>query len=56
MADAKEICVEAAAVAVLSESDGFFTLKEEQKTSLATFPGGQIVFAFLLTGFDKNFV
>lgn len=38
IAGAKETCVNAPVVAVLSELDGVFALKEEQRTALKPFP------------------
>lgn len=40
--------------AVLSEMDGIFTIKDNQKKILKAFLGGQHVFALLTTGFGKS--
>lgn len=51
---AKEITVDAAFRAVLSELDGVLTLKEQKKTAPKTFLCGRRVFTLLLTGFGKS--
>lgn len=48
--------VDAAVAAVLSELDGVFTFKEEQRTALKAPLVGRDVFALLLTGFGRSLV
>lgn len=55
MAAAKDVMMDAAIGTDLSEVDGIFTLKEEQKSALKAFLGGQWSFALLMTGF-KSYV
>lgn len=51
LAAAKEISMDAAAGAFLSEQDDIFTLKDEQRTALK-----EHGFTLLLTGFSKSSV
>lgn len=44
MAAAPEISVDVALAVVISEPDGIFTLKKENKTALEAFLGGRHVF------------
>lgn len=55
MAAAKDVLMDAAIGADLSEVDGIFTLKEEQKSAPKAFLGGQRSFALFMTGF-KSYV
>lgn len=52
-AAAKEIRVEAAEVAVLSQPDGIFSLKEERRRALKDFLRKDI-FVLLTAGFGKS--
>lgn len=40
----------------LSELDGIFTFKGDQRTALKAFPGGKDVFTLIQAGFKKGFV
>lgn len=51
-----KISLDAAAVAVLLEPDGIFTLKEEQRAPLEASHSGKVVFALLPTVFGESFV
>lgn len=53
MAATKEIRVDAAVAAVLSELDGLFTFKEQHKTGQKALLGGQHCLALLQTGFGN---
>lgn len=55
-AAARNISADAGVAAVLSEMDGFFTLKEEKRTTLKLLLHGKDVFASFLTGSGKNLV
>lgn len=56
-ADAKEMSVDAALVADLSEMDGTFLLKEEQRMTVKAFFSLDNMFSLkLLTSFCKSFV
>lgn len=52
----KEISVDTAVAVVLSELDGIFALKDEQRTAQKAFLGGEGVFSLRLTGFGKSLV
>lgn len=53
----KEISLNAAAAAVLSEQDCIFTLKEEKRKIFKVFLGGKEVYVlWLATGFGENLV
>lgn len=56
MTATKEISGDAGMAAVLSEVDGVFTLKEEQRATLKAFLGGKDIFALLHTSFDRSSV
>lgn len=56
LAAAKAITVDAAIVAVHSELDGIFALREEQRSALGTFLDANNVFALLLTGSGNSFL
>lgn len=53
---ANEISVDAAVTAVLSELDGIFTLKEEQRMTLKAFFSEKDILSLLPTGFSKSLV
>lgn len=54
MAAANEISTDAAVMAVLSELDGIYTLKDEQKWLRKLFLFFQHDFSLLLTGIGKS--
>lgn len=56
LATTKQISLDAATAAVLSEPDGMFVWKEGQKTPRKVFLHGKDVFALLLTGSSKSLV
>lgn len=56
MAAAKQISVEAALAAVLSELDGILALRDKQRTARRVLLGEQYVFALALIGFGKSLV
>lgn len=53
---AKEINVDAATAAVLSEPDSIFPFEEEQRTTLKPFLGGEDVLSLLPTGIGRSLV
>lgn len=54
LAAVKEISMNAAVAAVLSEADDIFTLEEAGRTALKAFLSRQRVFTLLSAGFGKN--
>lgn len=56
MAAAKQITVEAAIEAVLSELDGILALRDKQGMALRVLLGEQDVFTLVLIGFGKGAV
>lgn len=54
MAAAKEVGVDAAIAAVLSQLGNIYSFKEEQKMELQAFLDGEDVFLLLLAGFGKR--
>lgn len=56
LADVKGISLDAAVVALLSEPDSIFAIKEEQRKVLMGFSGGKDVFALFLISFYKSLV